>query len=48
MRTSSANNVGNDKDSENRQRAAIAGFAKRAGYVIADADWFYDPAVSGA
>ena len=41
-----AANVGADKDSEKRQRAAIEGFAKRAGLEIVD--WFYDPAVSGA
>jgi DNA invertase Pin-like site-specific DNA recombinase len=46
MRTSSATNVGADKDSEKRQRAAIEAFSKRAGLDIAD--WFYDPAVSGA
>src|SRR6516164_9553398 len=45
MRTSSATNVGSDKDSEKRQRAAIEAYAKRAG--IAVVDWFYDPAVSG-
>src|SRR5260370_39330154 len=45
-RTSSAANVGADKDSEKRQRAAIEGFAKRTGLEIVD--WFYDPAVSGA
>jgi Resolvase, N terminal domain len=43
MRTSSAANVGADKDSEKRQRAAIEGYAKAAGYVIVD--WFYDAAV---
>ena len=48
LRTSSAANVGTDKDSEKRQRVAIAVFAKRARYEIADEDWFYDPAVSGA
>ena len=48
MRTSSASNVGADKDSERRQRTAIVAFAKSAGYVIADADWFYDAAVSGS
>ena len=48
MRTSSAANIGADKDSEKRQRAAIAGYAKRNGYGIDDADWFNDPAVSGA
>jgi DNA invertase Pin-like site-specific DNA recombinase len=47
MRTSSAANVGEGKDSEPRQRAAIAGFAAEAGYVIADGDWFYDVAVRG-
>jgi DNA invertase Pin-like site-specific DNA recombinase len=46
MRTSSATNVGADKDSEKRQRAAIEAFAKRAGLEIVE--WFYDPAVSGA
>jgi DNA invertase Pin-like site-specific DNA recombinase len=46
MRTSSAANVGEGKDSENRQRAAIASYAKSAGYEIAD--WFYDAAVKGA
>lgn len=46
MRTSSAANVGTDKDSEKRQRMAIEAFAKRAGLDIVD--WFYDPAVSGA
>src|ERR1700738_4601137 len=46
MRTSSATNVGADKDSERRQRSAIEAYAKRAGMVVED--WFYDPAVSGA
>jgi hypothetical protein len=46
MRTSSATNVGADKDSEKRQRAAIEGYAKRAKMSVTD--WFYDPAVSGA
>jgi DNA invertase Pin-like site-specific DNA recombinase len=46
LRTSSATNVGEGKDSEARQRKAIESFAKSAGYVIAD--WFYDAAVSGA
>jgi DNA invertase Pin-like site-specific DNA recombinase len=46
LRTSSATNVGADKDSEKRQRAAIEGYAKRAGMQVVD--WFYDPAVSGA
>jgi DNA invertase Pin-like site-specific DNA recombinase len=48
MRTSSAANVGSDKDSEKRQRAAIEGFARSAGYTVADDDWFYDAAVKGA
>lgn len=47
MRTSSAANVGEGKDSEPRQRAAIAAFAAEAGYVIAEQDYFYDPAVKG-
>jgi hypothetical protein len=46
MRTSSATNVGADKDSEQRQWAAIEGYAKRANVTVVD--WFYDPAVSGA
>lgn len=46
MRTSSAANVGEGKDSEARQRKAIEAYAKRAGMVIVD--WFYDAAVSGA
>jgi DNA invertase Pin-like site-specific DNA recombinase len=46
LRTSSAANVGADKDSDQRQRAAITGFAKAHGYAI-EAE-FYDAAVSGA
>jgi|SRR5947209_10319377 len=46
MRTSSAANVGRDKDSEKRQRAAIEGYAKAAGYTVVE--WFYDAAVKGA
>ena len=34
LRTSSATNIGTDKDSDKRQRDAIADFAKRAGFVI--------------
>lgn len=45
LRTSSATNVGEDKDSDKRQRAAIEAGAKRMGYEIVD--WFYDAAVSG-
>jgi DNA invertase Pin-like site-specific DNA recombinase len=47
LRTSSAANVGEDKDSDKRQRRAIEAFARRGGYEIAEGDWFYDPAVSG-
>ncbi len=47
MRTSSAANAGEGKDSDKRQRAAIAGFAEEAGYSIADDDWYYDIAVKG-
>lgn len=46
MRTSSSTNAGADKDSEARQRRAIAGYAKRAGMVLVGE--FNDPAVSGA
>jgi DNA invertase Pin-like site-specific DNA recombinase len=48
LRTSSAANVGADKDSEKRQRVAIATYAKQARFEIAAVDWFNDPAVSGA
>jgi DNA invertase Pin-like site-specific DNA recombinase len=45
LRTSLAANVGADKDSDRRQREAIAAFARRAGYeLVAE---FYDAAVSG-
>lgn len=46
MRTSSAGNVGQDKDSDKRQRVAIEAFAKSAGFDVVD--WYYDAAVSGA
>jgi DNA invertase Pin-like site-specific DNA recombinase len=46
IRTSSAANVGADKDSDKRQRAAIEGFAKRAGFALVGE--FTDAAVSGA
>src|SRR5690348_10829053 len=46
LRTSSAANVGTDKDSDKRQRAAIEAFAKHAGFVIVAE--YYDKAVSGA
>lgn len=46
IRTSSAANVGPDKDSDKRQRAAIQSYAKRAGFeLVAE---FTDAAVSGA
>jgi DNA invertase Pin-like site-specific DNA recombinase len=48
MRTSSITNVGQDKDSEKRQRVAISAYAKSARYEIAEEDWFYDPAIKGA
>lgn len=46
LRTSSAANVGADKDSEKRQRAAIETYAARAGYEVVAS--YYDEAVSGA
>src|SRR5262245_8588732 len=46
IRTSSAANVGAEKDSDKRQRQAIAAFAKRAGLELVDE--FTDAAVSGA
>ena len=46
IRTTSAANVGTDKDSDKRQRAAIGGYAKRAGFILIDE--FNDAAVSGA
>jgi DNA invertase Pin-like site-specific DNA recombinase len=46
FRTSSATNVGADKDSLKRQQAAVKAFAKGAGYELVDE--FYDAAVSGA
>jgi DNA invertase Pin-like site-specific DNA recombinase len=45
-RTSSASNVGDDKDSLTRQRLAVEKYAKQAGYEIIDS--VYDAAVSGA
>lgn len=47
LRTSSAANVGEDKDSEKRQLAAIEAYARRHGYVIVQPPT-YDAAVSGA
>ena len=46
LRTSSAANVGADKDSDKRQRAAIESFAKANDYEIVDE--YYDASVSGA
>jgi DNA invertase Pin-like site-specific DNA recombinase len=46
LRTSSAANVGADKDNDRRQREAIEAFARRAGYEIVGE--YYDAAVSGA
>lgn len=43
--TSSATNVGPDKDSERRQREAVGGYARGRYWVAAE---FYDAAVSGA
>ena len=46
LRTSSATNVGADKDSDKRQRDAIRAHAQRAGYELVGE--FYDAAVKGA
>src|SRR5262245_8175198 len=46
LRTSSAANVGNDKDSDKRQMTAITTFARANGYEIVGT--YYDAAVSGA
>lgn len=46
LRTSSATNVGADKNSDKRQREAIEAFASQAGLVVVE--WYYDAAVSGA
>ena len=46
LRTSSASNVGTEKDSDKRQRLAIEAYAKREGIVLAGE--YYDAAVSGA
>src|SRR6202035_3068394 len=46
LRTSSATNIGEGKDSEARQRRAIEGFVRRNGYALVGE--FNDPAVSGA
>jgi DNA invertase Pin-like site-specific DNA recombinase len=46
LRTSSAANVGADKDSDKRQLAGISAFAAADGYEILES--YYDAAVSGA
>jgi len=46
LRTSSATNVGPEKDSEKRQRSAIERWAAANGYKIVG--WFYDANVKGA
>jgi DNA invertase Pin-like site-specific DNA recombinase len=46
LRTSSAANVGEDKDSHLRQMAAIQAYAKRSGFQI-ELPPYYDAAVSG-
>lgn len=45
LRTSSATNVGEEKDSKKRQLVAIEGFARRAGFEVVST--FADDAVSG-
>jgi DNA invertase Pin-like site-specific DNA recombinase len=45
IRTSSSTNVGEDKDSEARQRADIEACAKRFGFGVVE--WFSDPGVKG-
>ena len=45
LRTSSATNVGGDKDSDTRQREAIDRYAKASGFDVVGE--FYDAAVSG-
>ena len=46
LRTSSRTNVGEDKDSDKRQRAAIEAYAKSARYEIVEE--FSDPGVKGS
>jgi DNA invertase Pin-like site-specific DNA recombinase len=46
LRTSSAANIGEDKDSGERQRAAIETYAKRAGIEVIGS--YYDEAVKGS
>nr|WP_245261285.1 recombinase family protein [Mesorhizobium sp. L103C131B0] len=46
LRTSSAANVGLDKDSDRRQGEAVEAFARSTGHEIIES--YYDAAVSGA
>jgi DNA invertase Pin-like site-specific DNA recombinase len=46
LRTSSQTNIGEHKDSDKRQRAAIEAYAARDGIEIVG--WFYDAAVKGS
>jgi DNA invertase Pin-like site-specific DNA recombinase len=46
LRTSSAANVGADKDSDKRQRAAIEAYARHAGFELVGE--YFDATVSGA
>src|SRR5690349_446426 len=46
LRTSSATNVGADKDSERRQRETIEAFVRATGYEVVES--YYDAAISGA
>ena len=46
LRTSSATNIGKDKESGRRQLHAIEGFAKRAGIELAGT--YHDEAVKGS
>lgn len=48
FRTSSAANVGPDKDSERRQREAVQAFAKASRIEIVERGEFYDAAISGS
>ena len=48
LRASSAASVGGGNHSDKWQRQAIERIAESSGYVIDDADWYYDAAVSGA
>jgi DNA invertase Pin-like site-specific DNA recombinase len=47
LRTSSAANIGDDKDSGQRQLSAIQAYAKRAGIELVDT-YYYDEAVKGS